>query len=394
MSKQSVAPAVVAKEYPNKSLENKLGNLNRQIRSLIPRRMWSEAELTKMPSCVEKMGYLNGRRVKRLIMVLTPVGCAYCLEAGGCFMCGEVTGSTMGLPIPASCHINQFNEQYVRMQAQKVPWMMLYNEGNIFNDDELSPLARNVILGHIIANNHERLTIESRPEYIMPQSLMKLREMEFEVGHYDSRIEIGIGLEVQDDRIRNYTVNKGFTRADFEKAVKLIKSNSMRALTYVLVKPPFLTEREAIEEAIKTAEYAFSVGSDAVSFELASIHEYTIIEYLRDQYRPPWLWSAIEIAKATRNLGEIRIGGEPDTYYPRSSKAAYNCAECTETIWKTLESLNDDYSFRALENLNCACKEEWKKQLNVTDPLPLEDRIPSILNRLSMESYATLKLGS
>jgi hypothetical protein len=368
-----------------------LGNLNKQIRSIIPRKDWSEINLSSMPSCLEKTGRLNDKQVRRLIMVLTPRGCEYCLRTGGCLMCGEVTGSTLGTPIPAKYHISQFIQEYTLRKAWDIPWVCLYNEGNLLNDEEVSSIARRVIFGTLIANGHERITIEARPEYIKPHVLTELKAMELELEHYESVFEVGIGLEAVDDDVREYCVNKGFGKVEYEQAIKLLKSFGMRVLTYILVKPPFLTEKEAIDEAIRTAKYAFKAGSDVVSFELSSIHGYTVVEYLGDLYRPPWLWSAIEIAKAVHGLGEIRIGGEPGTYYPKSSKSAYNCERCTEDFWKAIKQYESTADIATLNDLDCQCREKWKKELNQDNPRPIKERIASAMHKLSFESYAKLK---
>ena len=59
-------------------------------------------------------------------------------------------------------------------------------------------------------------------------------------------------------------LNKGFSLAQFEKAAKIIIDN-LYLRTYVMLKPPFLTEKESIDEAIKTIEYVFSLGASTVS---------------------------------------------------------------------------------------------------------------------------------
>ncbi|RKX76096.1 MAG: hypothetical protein DRP87_12810 [Spirochaetes bacterium] len=59
-----------------------------------------------------------------------------------------------------------------------------------------------------------------------------------------------------------------------EEAVNLIEEYGFQSLAYILIKPPFLSEQEAIEEAIDTVKIAFELGFDAVSIEPLSVHEY------------------------------------------------------------------------------------------------------------------------
>ena len=65
--------------------------------------------------------------------------------------------------------------------------------------------------------------------------------------------------------------------------------------------------KTSIKEAINTAKYAFSVGSDEVAFESAFIQEGTCMEkmYRENKFKPPWLWSVIEVIKQTHDLGSI-----------------------------------------------------------------------------------------
>ena len=79
---------------------------------------------------------------------------------------------------------------------------------------------------------------------------------------------------------------------------------------------PFLTEKEAIDDAIQTAIDCFEMGFDAVSIEPTSLQDFSLANYLYEmgQYRVPWLWSIEEIIegiyKKIKNKDlDIRIGG-------------------------------------------------------------------------------------
>jgi uncharacterized Fe-S cluster-containing MiaB family protein len=69
----------------------------------------------------------------------------------------------------------------------------------------------------------------------------------------------------------------------------MIADSGMDVGTYVVVKPPFLTEREAIEEASQTAEFAFDVNSGSVFLEPLAMQRYTLQDWLRQRavFRQP-----------------------------------------------------------------------------------------------------------
>lgn len=91
------------------------------------------------------------------------------------------------------------------------------------------------------------LILESRPEFISKHVLDEL------MGVCESQyVEVAIGLEVVDDLIRSVCLNKGYCLETFEAAVKTIegaKWPNLGVRAYVMLKPPFLTEREGIEAA-------------------------------------------------------------------------------------------------------------------------------------------------
>lgn len=151
-----------------------------------------------------------------------------------------------------------------------------------------------------------------------------------------------------------------------EKAVDLIKDFGFRSLAYVLIKPPFLTEHEAIQEAIETVKYAFEVGFDAVSIEPVSIHDYSLVDalYLKGLFTPPWLWSVLAVAQATVNFGELRIGGME--YYPRPEIVAHNRhdgSDCTQLGWKAISAYNatHDPIFCSIATVRCNGGRNWIK---------------------------------
>ena len=49
------------------------------------------------------------------------------------------------------------------------------------------------------------------------------------------------------------SVNKNYDFEDFKEAAKLLRENGISVRTYLLLKPPFLTENEALRDSIKSA---------------------------------------------------------------------------------------------------------------------------------------------
>ena len=179
------------------------------------------------------------------------------------------------------------------------------------------------------ADRGMRLLVESSPEYITTDGLDALL-----AAHED--IELAIGLESANDKVLKHSINKGFTVADYDRAAMLMKERGMDLRTYVLLKPPFLTEREAVEDAVATAEHA-APFSYAISLNAVNVQKGTLVERLwKDwSYRPPWLWSALEVARRCAGLGPKLLC---DPTGGGTERGAHNCGECDQVILDGLKA--------------------------------------------------------
>lgn len=345
-----------------------------------------------LASMLVKKVYLKGETVDALILTLTPSGCQWAKKSGGCTMCGEFSGSMGGQVISPDYHIAQFAIAVTKYFPNiATPWLRIYNEGSFLNPDELSPVACDAILGlSSVLSGIRRVTIESLPEFVTDDTLDRLKNI---IGNR-IELEIGIGLESQDDIIRNVCLNKGESKSQYQKAIETIKAHKMRSLAYVLIKPPFLSEGEAFHEAIRTVEFAFDIGFDSVKLEPVSIHGWSFLEALASQglYDVPWLWTVVEVVKGSRHLGEIRIGGLE--YYPRPSTVAHNHhldSKCSDELWKAIKQYNQTQDPSMFEGVHCDCQKSWRDIVNQKEGKRLEDRIKETLDDFSLETYLQKK---
>jgi radical SAM enzyme (TIGR01210 family) len=225
------------------------------------------------------------------------------------------------------------------------------------DDKEISISVQDKIVKEIKNNpDIETLFIESRPEFISKARLNSL------IAYLKPKaLKIGIGLEAETDRIRNEYINKGISKEAYEKAVEIAKQAKVEVLTYVLIKPLFLSDEEAIVEAIRTAKYAFRVGSDEVSFESSCIQKGTKMEALYNQglYQPPWLWSIIEVVKATHKLGNIQIGSFWD--FPPPVAKPHNCQICSNRIEGLLNQYRINHNIDIFDGVDCKCRRTGKR---------------------------------
>lgn len=318
----------------------------------------------------------RGKNVQRVVIFLRSTGCEWALRSG-CTMCGHLSEQARK-NIPAEQYVEQFISEYKKYDFGGYPVLDLYNNGSFFNDNELPGKARRRIL-EIIAKNKdiEMVVLESRPEYINDIKLKETKEI-----LKDKRVEIAVGLETINDEIRNLCINKGFTREEFEAAAELIIS-ILNLRVYVLVKPPFITEAEAIQDAIDSIRYSFDIGASVVSLEAVTIQEYTLVDLLHKKglYRTAWLWSLTEIIKATAHYGKLVAA--LFRFFPMPKHVPHNCGRCDTVFLEALREYNSVLDPRVFDGLTCECKKKWEANLQRKVP-PLAQRV-QILDDLVFE---------
>jgi radical SAM enzyme (TIGR01210 family) len=349
--------------------------------------VWQEAA-----ECHMKYSNLHGNAALSLTVTLSPTGCDWA-RRGGCTMCGEFEGSLKRPDLLANpeFHIAQFAAAVtdprvaaiVEREGVPVSWLRIYQEGNYTNIHEMSIQAQRVILRLALQlRGVRRVTIESRPEYVTPEAIHFLSEI-FDGSGVE--LEVGMGLEAKDRVVRNVCINKQGGNEEFARAARLLKDSGFSSLAYVLLKPPFLTELEAIEEAVETSHFAADIGFDRISFEPMSIHNYTLVDALSrsGDYAPPWLWSVVEVAKRCADIADIfGIGGVG--YYPIPATYCANRCEndpdCSEAFGAAIMDYNRSRDVRVFDRLACDCHSAWEAELREV-PDSLHERMSQQLGR-------------
>lgn len=154
------------------------------------------------------------------------------------------------------------------------------------------------------------VAVESRPEYCTAANVKRLLDNLRPEQH----LKLYTGLESTDDGVAALSVNKGYGSDEFKNAIRRLKNGlapeqmeRLHLSAYNLMKPPYLTEREAIEDSVKTARdiKAFSDEIDVpieVTCEPCVITKKTHQNYLYNQrddngerrYKPVSYFSAAE----------------------------------------------------------------------------------------------------
>ena len=267
----------------------------------------------------------------RLQVGLNNQGCSYWREAGeriGCLNCGFFLGTTPGLSPTSEDYVAQVQlalERVPAPQRKMIDTLELNGDGSFFNCLEVDSASR-VALASFVASRPSlrRLHVESRPEFVTVRAtrelLSSLRD--------DQRLSVGMGLESADPFVRELCVRKGFTFDDFSAAADRICQSGSRASAccYLLVKPAYLTEGEALADTRRgiasMADLQTSGLRVDVKLEPGVVASGTILDLLSRKpschgscYCPPSSWTILELllfaSKAAPGL-DVLVGARED----------------------------------------------------------------------------------
>ena len=141
--------------------------------------------------------------------------------------------------------------------------IILSNNGSVLDEDTLSTTALLYFIAQMNINcpNIKVLTMESRPEYVDIEELETIHRAIRE-GETPTDIEIAIGFEAFDEKIRNEHFGKGLTLDVFEKLVEKLAYHKFKLKTYFMLKPvPDLSEENAIKDIKDGIHYLDSIAA-------------------------------------------------------------------------------------------------------------------------------------
>ena len=321
----------------------RLPELVTQLRDVRP------ADPTEYISTWTEKDVLDGKVVDAWVIIFRTRGC-YWARKSGCSMCGYVND----VAIEVAPHELEKQLDKVLAVHKDQPFVKVYTSGNFFDEHEVFPEVRKKILA----------ALGDRCEKVMVETLSHLvRREPLEEGlRYADKFEIALGLESANDIVLRHAVNKYWGLKEHVRAANLAHEAGATVKSYLLLKPPFLTEREAIEDAVETA-HAVDAVSDTISINPMNVQRATVVDHLwkRGEYRPPWLWSVAEVLRRCRDV-KAHVKSHPTAGGMR--RGAHNCGECDHDFVAAIEEYSLGLGDR-LDELACDCRGQWEDLLEL-----------------------------
>ncbi len=311
----------------------------------------STEELQSPVSIWKEQDVVNGRKVDAFVIILRTRGCWWSWQKG-CTMCGYNAASSKAVTTDDLRH--QLQKALQRYQGEGM--VKIYTSGSFLDPEEVPLELRSDVLSSF--GPAERILFESRPEFITAENLKDI----------DPRSAVAIGLESANEEVLRRCVRKGFTVADYTRAAEVLLDMRMPLRTYLLLKPPYITERAAVQDAIASVHYA-APYSESISVNPVNVQRDTVVDMLwrRGNYRPPWLWSLIEVLRQGREGTPVRIMSSPSG--GGTVRGVHNCDRCDRKILDAVQRFSFSQDLDELGGLECGCRREWAAMMDLQDTM-------------------------
>jgi len=192
-------------------------------------------------------------------------------------------------------------------QKENLKKIILSNNGSVLDEVTFSTTALLYFVARMNMNcpHISVLTLETRPEYVDMAELEVLHRA-LQERKIRTNLELAIGFEAFDDKIRNDHFQKGLDIETFESMVKKIARYGFKLKCYFMLKPvPGLSEEQAVADIAKGIEYLDSL-SQKYSIEInmhlnpTYVARGTVLEteFKKGNYQPPTLESVQQAALA------------------------------------------------------------------------------------------------
>jgi len=178
----------------------------------------------------------------------------------------------------------------------------LYNAGSFFDPGAIPEADYPAIAERV--RGFDRVIVESHTRFIGSRT-RRLRDL-----IHPARLEVAIGLETIHPVVLD-RLNKRMTVDDFDQAADWLGAEAIALRTFLLVRPPFLSEEEGVEWACRSLEHAFARGADLCALipVRSGNGAMEVLEAAGD-FAPPRVASLETALRHGLSLGKGRVVGD------------------------------------------------------------------------------------
>lgn len=212
-----------------------------------------------------------------------------------CLMC-DLWQNTLTETVPVGAIPAQID--FALGQLSPAPQIKLYNSGNFFDPRAIPTEDHAAIAIRLPA--FERVIVECHPA-LVNDSVLRFRDL------LPGKLEVALGLETVHPLVLP-RLNKRMTLEQFSRAAEFLRHHEIAWRAFILVKPPFLDETDALLWAKRSIDFAFDHGATVASLIPTRLGN-GALEALaeRGEFSPPRL-ATLEAAAAygiAQNRGRV-----------------------------------------------------------------------------------------
>ncbi|MCU4800324.1 archaeosine biosynthesis radical SAM protein RaSEA [Halobacteria archaeon HArc-gm2] len=288
-----------------------------------------------------------------LTIILNTGGCRWA-RAGGCTMCGYVAESVEGGSVAHEDLMAQVQHclDHENENADEPSGLIkIYTSGSFLDEREVPAETRKAIADTFA--DRDRIVVESLPDFVSEEKVADFVDNGLET-------DVAVGLETATDRVRRDCVNKYFEFEDFEDAAAAAQRAGGGVKAYLLMKPPFLSESEAVEDMKRSVRRCADVeGCHTVSMNPCNVQNYTMVAELYHDggYRPPWLWSVCDVLESTADADVIVVS---DPVGHGSDRGPHNCGDCDDRAQRAIKDFDLRQDPSVFDQVECECERTWE----------------------------------
>lgn len=253
-----------------------------------------------------------------------------------CLMC-DLWQHTTDESVPSGAIPEQIDFALDRLPPAR--HIKLYNSGNFFDRKAIPPEDYPAIARCLDA--FQTVIVENHPK-LCSEQCVRFSEM------LNGQMEVALGLETVHKAVLD-RLNKQMTLDDFRRAAAYLREHDVAVRAFILLRPPFMSEEEGIEWALKSIEFAFDAGAACCSV-IPTRADNGIMQQLKrsGQFAPPSM-TAIETV-LEEGIGMNRGRVFMDLW---DLERFYGCSRCGPQRRARLHEINLNQEWTA--PISCKC---------------------------------------
>ena len=281
-------------------------------------------------SVYDKFTWFNNR-INRLSLTVSGRGC----KSDTCVMC----------PLPSYRNTTFSNEiilQAINREIESykgnIDMLSLYTDGSYYDRRELDVELREAIEELVAINDISIFNIETLPSKFPEEEIVKTKE------RTKALLLINVGLQSSNSDIRKYCIGSPFTDSHLKRMIRIKTQHNIKLRGYLLFKPPFLSEHEAMLDLKKSIKYCVENKYDIISINPCKVAKGTLLEYLYNKkyYFLSHYFSIAKVISEMEEINSVRVEMPSSDGCPGDIALPHICEKCSG-VWENTK-INKSFS--------------------------------------------------